>query len=145
MSNGENAESPSFADAQAGSADMPEEMRVEGGFAPAITAQGNMTVEGGGALAFVAGGDLKLEAGGGAALIAGGDMTVNQGGGQVLISGGTMSIKEGGGGIILTGDATVNGGFVGFLLSGSAELGEGTRVLFNTPQSLAFGAAFGLV
>lgn len=43
------------------------------------------------------------------------------------------------------GQVAARGGTIGVLLARQAHLAEGTRVLLNTRQALAFGAAFGAV
>ena len=63
----------------------------------------------------------------------------------MLVAGNSIPIQHGGGAVLVAGQAEVTRGAVGVLLTRHATLGEGTRVLLNTPQAMALGAAFGFV
>ena len=56
-----------------------------------------------------------------------------------------MHLRNGGGGIIVTNEATVTNGTIGVMIAGRSTLHRGTRVLLNTPQAAALGAAFDLI
>jgi hypothetical protein len=110
-----------------------------------VAASEHVEIMGGGAVIIASGANTEIKGGGAALLASGGNMQIEGGGGQILAAGGDMTIREGGGGIMLTGNARIERGFIGMLISGNTTLNEGTRVILNTPQALAFGAAFGLV
>lgn len=91
-------------------------------------AEKNMEVTNSFCSACVAGGNMVLERSGSSALVAGGNVEFTQGGAQVVVAGK---------------DVNVHNGFVGLAVAQQVVLGDGGRVLLNTPQAIAFGAAFG--
>lgn len=121
-----------------------EQVRLDLGLV-GLARAGDVAITRGGAGLGLAASSVTITEGGAAALVSGGSMSVTQGGGQALVAGGPMTITQGGGGILVTPQASVEQGVIGVLLCGRATLGEGTRVLLNTPQAIAMGAALGLV
>ncbi len=115
------------------------------GLAGTVSAQGNANVSKSGALMIAAGNDVSVVGGGAFAIPVGGDLTLVNGGAQTMIIGGNLDMANGGGGIMLTSQATVKNSFIGVVISGETQLEEGSRVLLDTKQALAFGAAFGAV
>jgi hypothetical protein len=79
--------------------------------------------------------------------IANGGVTIRQGGCGPLIANGDVSIEQGGTqSIIAAGGATLGDrAFVGVVVSPKVTVEEGGKVLLNTPQALALGAAAGVV
>ncbi len=105
--------------------------------------------------------DAQLSQGGAMAVAAGRDMHIEQGGGQVIAVGHDLRMESGGGGYLRVGGAaTLDNSMVvasvsqqvdaqesmlGIVLARQVNLGEGSRVLLNTPQALALGAMLGAV
>ena len=81
------------------------------------------------ASALVSGRDLRVTNGGAQTMVVGRDVELTNGGAGMMVVGGSVSVKKGG---------------VGIALCRNLTLEEGSRVLLNTPQALAFGAAFGV-
>ena len=121
-----------------------QEATLSASAAGAVIASGSAAVSQGGAAAVIAGGDAAITAGGATVVVAGGNMEVTGGGAAVLIAGGEMEITGGGGALLIAGEAEIERGFVGLVLSGKTELEEGSRVLLGTAQAAALGAALGL-
>ncbi len=131
------------------------------GLAGTVTAQENVSISKGGALVISAGKDASLVDGGAFALPVGGDLTLVNGGAMIMPVGGNAEIVNGGGWlmpvggnldmanggamVMMTNEASVKNSFVGVLLSSDTKLDEGSRVLLDTKQAIAFGAAFGAV
>ena len=129
------------------------------GFAGSVTAQENVSISKGGALVINAGKDASLVDGGawaisvsrdltlvnGGAMImpVGGNAEIVNGGGWVMPIGGNLDLANGGAGMMMTNEASVKNSYVGVLFSGSTTLEEGSRVLLDTKQAIAFGAALG--
>jgi hypothetical protein len=122
-----------------------EKVAVRNGFAGAIVSSNQAQVAGGGALIIAAGNAMQVNGGGAGALLAGNSLHINGGGGWMLLAGNSIPIQNGGGAVLVASRVQVTRGVVGVLFAGHATLSEGTRVLLNTPQALALGAAFGLV
>lgn len=93
-----------------------------------------------------ASGSLSILQGGCGPVIANGHVTIRQGGCGPLIANGDVSIEQGGSqSIIAAGGATLGErSFVGLVLSPKVTVEDGARVMFNTPQALAFGATLGV-
>ncbi len=134
-----------FGPGLAGTVSAQENVTVSKGGALVITAGNDASVVGGGAFAIPVGGDLTLVNGGAALMPIGGNVDLVNGGAQTMIIGGNLDMANGVGGIMLTSQATVKNSFVGVVISGETQLEEGSRVLLDTKQALAFGAAFGAV
>ena len=91
-----------------------------------------------------AGNEMRVSESAAGALIAGGNMQVTNSLGNALVAGGDIEMVESLGGVVVAGkSATVNQGVVGIIISDQTVLGEGSRVLLDTPQAIAFGAALG--
>lgn len=128
------------------SAAVPEPVNVGPGFALSVSAKQDAKIERAGALAINAGHDVAIEYGGAAAINAGGSADIQFGGAMVINAGGAVDINYGGAYLINAAKgAKLTNSTVGVLLSPKTELGEGTRVILNTKQAIAFGVAFGVV
>jgi len=93
-----------------------------------VAAGGDAQASNGAMVAMVAGKDASLQAGYASVVVAGADVEISQAGVEVMVVGGDLKAEN---------------TFIGMVLSGNVELGEGSRVLLNTPQAIAFGAALG--
>jgi hypothetical protein len=94
--------------------------------------------------ALVAGGDMQVTQCIAGAMVAGGSVAINKGGAQVVVVGGDLEINKGGAQFILSGgNVSANNAFIGVSFAQQTTLAEGSRVLLNTPQAIAFGAALG--
>jgi hypothetical protein len=123
-----------------------ENVHFQMGLAASVSAEQNLTMERAGAMLAHAGQDMQVSFGGASALVAGRDMKFEQGGGQVILAGNNIQFTNGGGQVLIAGNqATVNKGFVVAVISRQVNLGEGTRVMLNTPQAIAFGIVAGIV
>lgn len=121
-----------------------EKVNVGPGFALAVTAEQDAEIRQAGALGINAGRDVDIAYGGAMAINAGGSADIQFGGAMWINAGGEVNIDYGGAWALnaAKGAALTNSN-VGVLLSPKTELGEGTRVILNTPQAIALGAAFG--
>jgi hypothetical protein len=120
-------------------------IEVRSGFV-GIAQADSVSITNGGAGAVIAGHDVTLTSGGANVLVAGGNMNITSGGGTLLVAGGPMRIEQGGGAILIAGEEVhLARSYVGLLISGTANLKDGSRVLLTTPQAAALGAALGLV
>ena len=92
-------------------------------------------------------GNLSILNGGCGPVLAGGDVTIRNGGCGPMIIGGDASIENGGTqAVVAAGGATIGPrALVGIVVSPSVTVEEGGRVLMNTGQAMAFGAAAGIV
>jgi hypothetical protein len=116
------------------------------GAAGMVSSKGDMSIDR--AVAGIAKADQNLEVknGGAWVMVAGGSAHIENGGSEYMVIGGETEIKNGGALLMIAGkNITINQGGAGILLSRQVTLTEGSRVLLNTPQALAFGAALGLV
>lgn len=128
------------------SAAAPEQVMVGPGFALSVSAKQDARIERAGALAINAGHDVATQYGGALAINAGGSADIQFGGAMVINAGGAVDIDYGGAYIINAAKgAKLTNSTVGVLLSPKTKLGEGARVIFNTKQAVAFGAAFGVM
>lgn len=105
----------------------------------------HVQIQEGGAAIISAKNDISVTNGGAVAMLAGGNVNISSGGAQLMAAGGDMHIEEGGGMILVSRQARVSKGVIGFLLAREAVIGEDSRVIFNTPQAIALGAALGAV
>ena len=116
------------------------------GLAGSVSAQENLTFTQAGALIVRSENHLELMNGGAMALVSDGDCKITNGGAQVIIAGGGMELTNGGAQVIVVGgDLTAHKSFIGVAISPQIILGEGSRVLLDTPRAIAFGVAFGAV
>ena len=77
-------------------------------------------------------------------MLCSGDVSIEQGGCGPILARGPVSIRQGGTQSVLAGEVHIEaGGFAGLLLSPKVTIEDGGRVLMNTPQAAAFGAAVG--
>lgn len=79
-------------------------------------------------------------------MLCSGNVSIEQGGCGPILARGPVSIRQGGTQSVLAGEARIEtGGFAGLLLSPKVTIEDGGRVLMNTAQAAAFGAAVGTV
>jgi hypothetical protein len=96
------------------------------------------------ALSAQAGKEMQVSGSAVGALVAGEDMQVTNSLGNMLVAGRDIAMADSVGGVLVAGNSgTVNQGVVGVIISQQTVLGEGSRVLLDTPQAIAFGAALG--
>lgn len=112
---------------------------------PVLTAERDVTFSDGLALAVVAGRDVEFSDGASGVTVVGGNLQLTDGAGGLMVIGGNADVTDGLVVSALAGQANLQNSYCGVLFSGNTTLGEGSRVLINTPQALALGAAFGLV
>jgi hypothetical protein len=157
---------PQSVEGNAGEYSQPaqeENMQFGPGFAGVVTAGNNLNFERAGGVIISAGQNMELSFGGGLMINAGGDMDITNGGAWVINTGGNSTIHNGGawlvniggnadvtngGGVVLAAkQATARNSKIGVLISGQANLEEGSqaKVVLNQKQALFFGAAFGAV
>ncbi len=123
---------------------MGETAQVNRDFAKEVATDANLYMSRSVALTARAGSAMWVSRSGASALAAGKDMYITNSGGNAFVAGGNIEITGGGGGVLVAGKSgTVNHGFVGMIISQQTILGEGSRVLLDTPQAIAFGAALG--
>ena len=113
------------------------------GFFPMVKGE-EVNLTQGGAMSASSEGDFNLTMGGAQWARVSGDMTVHQGGVQTLLSRGDVSVSQGGILVSASRSTRVDGGTVGFLLAGDAELND-CKVLFGKEHALMFGAVAGVV
>ena len=119
---------------------MEEQGAVTGQAAEAEVVQISNSV----ALTAQAGNEMQVSDSAVGALVAGGNMQVTNSLGSTLVAGGDVDMENSVSGVVVAGKSgTVNQGAVGILISQQTVLGEGSRVLLDTPQAIAFGAALG--
>ncbi|HEY6565993.1 MAG TPA: hypothetical protein VI341_00625 [Actinomycetota bacterium] len=124
---------------------MDERVAVQQGIVGAVSA-GSVEVRNAG-IGAVAGHDVSITNGGTGAVAAAGDVHITNGGSGPIGALGSISITNGGAQTIATlGGATLGErSFVAFVLAPKVTIESGARVLMNTPQALAAGAAFAVV
>lgn len=154
---GENEPVAGFARSVSG-----EQVEFGPGFSVSISAGQDMTMAQAGAATISVGRDLDLSYGGalgiavgnrldavnsGATIMpVGGDLDMTNGGAMILPVGGNATIVNGGALVMpVGGTVTAEKSKFGVVLAPEVVLGEGSQVLLNTQQALAFGAAFGFV
>ena len=116
------------------------------GAAGMVSSKGDMSIDRAVAVVAKTGQNLEVRNGGAWVMVAGGSMHIENGGAEYMVIGGETEIKNGGALLMVAGkNVNINQGGAGILLSRQVTLTEGSRVLLNTPQALAFGAALGLV
>lgn len=116
------------------------------GLAGTVSAQENLSMSRSAALMVRAGGDMGIENSGAVAFVAGSNLHLANGGGQVMVAGGNMELTNGGAEVVIAGgNVTMRKGFILAVISSQVSLEEGSRVLLNTPQAIAFGVAVGAV
>lgn len=122
-----------------------KDIRIEQGGALSIQAKQNIDVAYGGALGMIAGGDMTVTNGGAWGMVSGGNTEITNGGSLMMTIGGNTEITNGGSVVMLAQNVTADNATFGVVLSSQVNLGENTKVMFNTKQALAFGAAAGAV
>jgi hypothetical protein len=103
------------------------DMQLRNGYVEILAVGRDMDVVNGASLVTAIGQDLKLDNGAVGIANVGGDVHMTD---SIALASATSQI-------------IAQDSLIGVLFSGRTNLGEGSRVLLNTPQALAFGAAFG--
>lgn len=135
-----------FARGLAGSVSAQQNAQLNHSVALVSAAGQDLSMTGSLALAGFAGRDLEANNSGALALTVGGNAETFNGGALISTVGGNLELTNGGALFAVVGGQTaVQHGTLGIVLSGSVHLGEDTRVMINTPQAIALGAAFGAV
>jgi hypothetical protein len=134
-----------YSDQAASALEFEEDVRVERSLVGVMRAR-DVHLHQAAAGPIAASGSLSILQGGCGPVIANGHVTIRQGGCGPLIANGDVSIEQGGSqSIIAAGGATLGErSFVGLVLSPKVTVEDGARVMFNTPQALAFGATLGV-
>jgi hypothetical protein len=134
-----------YRDQAASALEFEEDVRVERSLVGVMRAR-DVHLHQAAAGPIAAGGSLSILQGGCGPVIANGPVTIRQGGCGPLIANGDVSIEQGGcQSVIAAGGATLGErSFVGLVLSPKVTVEDGARVMFNTPQALAFGATLGV-
>lgn len=120
-----------------------ENIDFTSGFALQVNAQRDITISEGGGGVIAAGRDSEVNNGGAQVIVAGNDVQIENGGAMIINAGGNVDITNGGGLLVAGQNVSTQNGFVGMVLSQESNIGEGSKVLLNTPQAIAFGAALG--
>lgn len=140
---------------------VAENVQFGPGFAVSVSAKQDAHIERAGAMAINVGRDADISYGGATAINVGGSTDISFGGAMIINVGGNTEISNGGAFainaakntelnnsvslVMLSPKVHAQESTIGVLLSGSTELGEGTRVILNTKQAIALGAAAGAV
>ena len=140
-----NGEQVDFSAGFAVNVNATKDVNIQQGGGLMISAEQNAQVSYGGALMINAGHDANITNGGASMINVGGNVQMTNSGAGIMNIGGNVDLTNGAGVVMNTNNATVEDGFVGLLISSQTTLGEGSRVLLNTPQAIAFGAALGAV
>ena len=91
-------------------------------------------------------GDVSLEQAGCGPVLSGGNVSFHQAGCGPVMARGDVSFMQGGTQSVLAGSASIGrGAFVGVVISPKVTVADGARVLMNTKQAAAFGAAVGAI
>lgn len=123
--------------------ELPEEITSR--FQISVSSDKDVNLQQGGALAVSAGRDLSVSMGGSAVMAVGRDAQVSQGGADIMMIGGNAQIEQGGAVIMNAQQVSARDSFFGMVIAKETHLEGDSRVLLNTPQALAFGAALGTV
>jgi hypothetical protein len=122
-----------------------EDMAFKSGFAAGIAANRDAKVRGAGALGIAAGRDMELSNGGAFTIAVGHDLKLTNGGAFIMPVGNSTEINNGGAILTMGNQISARNSFFGILLSQQTTLEEGSKVLLDTKQAIAFGAALGAV
>ncbi len=140
-----SGEKVAFGPGAAGKVEAKGDAAFERGGALTVTAGRDLQFSGGGALTVSAGRDVSAAASGMAMTAVGHDLTLSNSVAGMIRAGGSARVDHSFTLVSCSGQASAQGSFVGLALAREVSLGEGTRVLLNTPQAIALGAAFGAV
>ncbi len=122
-----------------------ENVQFGPGFAGAVSANQDLTMERAGAMVIAAGHNMNLSFGGATAIAVGANAEITNGGAMVMPVGANCEITNGGALLMPASNVTARNSVFGVVISGQTNLDESSRVLLDTKQAAAFGAAFGLV
>jgi hypothetical protein len=85
-------------------------------------------------------GDIQIRQAYTSAVIAGGDMEISQAFSPIIV-GKQLLVQQGGACVAISGEAEINNGFVGVLLSPKANISEDSSVLLSTKAAIIIAAA----
>lgn len=123
-----------------------EHASFERGVKGTFSAQEDLNMDRSGALLVKAGRDLAISNSAALAIVAGGDVGCTNGIAQAMVVGGNFNLTNGGAEVMVVGgNATLKKSFILAVIAKQVSLEEGSRVLLNMPQAIAFGAAMGAV
>lgn len=112
--------------------------------AKSFTAEGDLRMDKSAALVVRSAKNMTITDSAVLAGVAGGDMQVNYSFGQTVVAGRDISLDNS---LLLSAvvgrDVDATGSVLGIVFAKKLELAGGSRILFNTPQAVAFGAALG--
>jgi hypothetical protein len=91
----------------------------------------------------VAGSDINIITGSANIVVVGNQMSLDTGNAGVVKAGGDIDLTYSQALVLAGNQVTVQKSKIGLVLSRQTNLGEGSRVLLNTPQVLALGVSFG--
>jgi hypothetical protein len=113
--------------------------------AGAVTAGKGIEMAHSNARVAVAGSDINLIAGGATIVVVGNQMSLDTGNAGIVKAGRDIDLTYSQALVLAGNQVTVQKSKIGLVLSRQTNLGEGSRVLLNTPQVVALGATFGVV
>jgi hypothetical protein len=123
-----------------------ENLQFGPGCAGKVFVKGNLEMTQSAALMVQTENNVEVAYGGAGAIIAGKDAVVSYGGAETIIVGGNLEANYSGALLNITGgNVQATNSFFGIVISDKLQLGEGSQVLLNTQQAIAFGAAVGAV
>jgi hypothetical protein len=122
-----------------------DDMTFKSGFAAGIAANRDARVSGASALGIAAGRDMELSEGGAFSIAVGHDLKLTYGGAFIMPVGNSTEIHNGGAILTMGNQVSARNSFFGVLLAQQTTLEEGSKVLLDTKQAIAFGAALGAV
>ena len=134
-----------------------EQVQFGPGFALRVDAKQDAVISRAGAMVVAAGRDMEMTRAGALLMASGRDTTFANGFSQLNVVGHDLILKNSTAGITKVGgnaeithsavlgsasqQASAQHSAIGVILAGKVELGEGNRVVLNTPQAAALGAA----
>lgn len=130
-----------------GSPESPGDRQVvyRSGFSMGIATGGDVTLDRVASLGVAAGGDVSFRDGVALNVKARRDLDFTDSAAGLLAVQGRAEVTGSAALVMAANEVAARGGLIGVLVSRQAHLAEGTRVLLNTRQALALGAAFGAV
>lgn len=116
------------------------------GIAKTISAQGNSRVSDSLVYRIDSGGKMEVKNVAASVLVSGKDMTVKNVFGPVLVAGGDAYVSQGRLRVaVVANNLNASGSTIGVAIVSHGIIGDNNRILFDQPQAILFGAAFGAV
>ncbi|RPJ43796.1 MAG: hypothetical protein EHM21_11020 [Chloroflexi bacterium] len=140
----ENEKSASYP-AEGGAADTVGEEQAfsRQDFVTGVSTEQDLTMNGTGAVGIAAGRDMQLTDGGAFSIAVGRDLNLTDGGAFMINVKGNADVTDGGSVVTLCKEMNARDSNFGIVISKQTNLGEGSSVLLDTKQAVAFGAAVG--